>query len=482
MTGVELQLGRYREIERATKVLLDLLIFWSQLGQPGHSRLPLTLWYGCPSSDLTNGSGEPITEILGGPDLFINKGSTINLTCLVKFAPEPPPAMLWSHKRESTITVNVYVTRVIHLNYLCSLRMINCVYLRYVNSGFAHPLVGQSDPLTGHAGPLTLQAGSYTGHANIHIEHASPITRHDCPYTVHSGPLTRHTDSYTGHASPHIGDATPLHSLDTIALKNRHSDPSLDMLSYSLGTSTYLLGTLARSLDSLAYSLATVAYSQYILAHSLDTLAHSMDNLAYSLATVAYSLDTLAHSLYILAHSLDTLAHSLDTLAHSLGKLAHSLDTLARSLGNLAYSLATVAHSMDTLAHSLDTLAHLQDTRVHSIHTLDYSLDMLHTYKNPSLLPGTLVINFDSPRGGISLVTEKGPVTTSRLLIQKAIPTDTGLYTCDPSNANPASVTVHILNGEHPAAMHHGKATTLRCPPPSALVVIATWMLVIHEI
>ncbi|PSN39213.1 hypothetical protein C0J52_26716, partial [Blattella germanica] len=58
------------------------------------------------------------------------------------------------------------------------------------------------------------------------------------------------------------------------------------------------------------------------------------------------------------------------------------------------------------------------------------------------------VINFDSPRGGISLVTEKGPVTTSRLLIQKAIPSDTGLYTCDPSNANPASVRVHILNGE----------------------------------
>jgi hypothetical protein len=58
------------------------------------------------------------------------------------------------------------------------------------------------------------------------------------------------------------------------------------------------------------------------------------------------------------------------------------------------------------------------------------------------------VINFDSPRGGISLVTEKGSVTTSRLLIQKAIPSDTGLYTCDPSNANPASVRVHILNGK----------------------------------
>lgn len=43
---------------------------------------------------------EPITEIHGGPDLFINKGSTINLTCIVKFAPEPPPQMVWSHNSE----------------------------------------------------------------------------------------------------------------------------------------------------------------------------------------------------------------------------------------------------------------------------------------------------------------------------------------------------------------------------------------------
>lgn len=43
---------------------------------------------------------EPITEIHGGPDLFINKGSTINLTCVVKFAPEPPPQMVWSHNQE----------------------------------------------------------------------------------------------------------------------------------------------------------------------------------------------------------------------------------------------------------------------------------------------------------------------------------------------------------------------------------------------
>lgn len=63
-------------------------------------------------------------------------------------------------------------------------------------------------------------------------------------------------------------------------------------------------------------------------------------------------------------------------------------------------------------------------------------------------------INFDSPRsgigggGGISLVTEKGTVTTSRLLIQKATQADSGIYTCTPSNANEATVRVHILNGK----------------------------------
>lgn len=58
------------------------------------------------------------------------------------------------------------------------------------------------------------------------------------------------------------------------------------------------------------------------------------------------------------------------------------------------------------------------------------------------------IINFDSPRGGISLVTEKGKLTTSRLLVQKAIQGDTGQYTCAPSNANSMSIRVHILNGK----------------------------------
>ncbi|CRK92282.1 CLUMA_CG005857, isoform B [Clunio marinus] len=62
-------------------------------------------------------------------------------------------------------------------------------------------------------------------------------------------------------------------------------------------------------------------------------------------------------------------------------------------------------------------------------------------------------INYDSPRGGVSVITEKGEITTSYLLIQRAKPSDSGKYKCSPSNANSKTVHVHILAGEHPEAM-----------------------------
>ncbi|XP_039500969.1 uncharacterized protein LOC120457482 isoform X3 [Drosophila santomea] len=62
-------------------------------------------------------------------------------------------------------------------------------------------------------------------------------------------------------------------------------------------------------------------------------------------------------------------------------------------------------------------------------------------------------INYDSPRGGVSVITEKGDITTSYLLIQRASIADSGKYSCLPSNANPKSVNVHILKGDHPAAV-----------------------------
>ncbi|KAH8400600.1 hypothetical protein KR222_007995 [Zaprionus bogoriensis] len=57
-------------------------------------------------------------------------------------------------------------------------------------------------------------------------------------------------------------------------------------------------------------------------------------------------------------------------------------------------------------------------------------------------------INYDSPRGGVSVITEKGDITTSYLLIQRAQISDSGTYSCIPSNANSKSVNVHILNGK----------------------------------
>ncbi|XP_076625019.1 zwei Ig domain protein zig-8 isoform X2 [Colletes latitarsis] len=66
------------------------------------------------------------------------------------------------------------------------------------------------------------------------------------------------------------------------------------------------------------------------------------------------------------------------------------------------------------------------------------------------------IINYNSDRGGVSVVTEKGDSTTSFLLVQEAKPSDSGRYTCNPSNAQPKSITVHVLNGEYPAAMQHG--------------------------
>lgn len=50
----------------------------------------------------------------------------------------------------------------------------------------------------------------------------------------------------------------------------------------------------------------------------------------------------------------------------------------------------------------------------------------------------------------MSVITEKGDVTTSFLLIQNADLADSGKYSCAPSNADVASVRVHVLNGKYP--------------------------------
>lgn len=82
-----------------------------------------------------------------------------------------------------------------------------------------------------------------------------------------------------------------------------------------------------------------------------------------------------------------------------------------------------------------------------------------------------VIISYDSPRGGVSVITEKGDTTTSFLLIQNARPSDSGQYTCNPSNAKSKSVTVHVLNGEFPAAMQRAGQPHHRTPQHHQLSV-----------
>uniref|UniRef100_A0A1B0GEJ8 Ig-like domain-containing protein n=2 Tax=Glossina TaxID=44049 RepID=A0A1B0GEJ8_GLOMM len=71
---------------------------------------------------------------------------------------------------------------------------------------------------------------------------------------------------------------------------------------------------------------------------------------------------------------------------------------------------------------------------------------------------GSSIVDFDSLRGGISLETEKTDTgTTSRLMLTRASLRDSGNYTCMPTGAIPASVRVHVLTGEQPAAMQTSK-------------------------
>ncbi|CAH0562530.1 unnamed protein product [Brassicogethes aeneus] len=86
------------------------------------------------------------------------------------------------------------------------------------------------------------------------------------------------------------------------------------------------------------------------------------------------------------------------------------------------------------------------------------------------------VISYDSSRGGVSVLTEKGDVTTSFLLIQQAALSDSGKYSCSPSNADVASVRVHVLNGERPAAMQTGSAGLSNSSWTIGLVLILSYL------
>ncbi|XP_064475124.1 zwei Ig domain protein zig-8-like isoform X2 [Ornithodoros turicata] len=93
------------------------------------------------------------------------------------------------------------------------------------------------------------------------------------------------------------------------------------------------------------------------------------------------------------------------------------------------------------------------------------------------------MINYVSAKGEISLQKGGDDITYSRLYIRKAVALDSGNYTCDPANAEPVSISVHVVNGEKPAAMQHdGKPLSTssshqRSPHWSALALVIAYVL-----
>ncbi|XP_063592542.1 hemicentin-2-like [Penaeus indicus] len=86
------------------------------------------------------------------------------------------------------------------------------------------------------------------------------------------------------------------------------------------------------------------------------------------------------------------------------------------------------------------------------------------------------VVNYDSPRGGVTVVMERGNTSYGYLVIEDARPPDSGNYTCAPSNTPSTSLRVHVLYGEEPAAMQtNGSGTSAAHAPslPSFLLAAA---------
>ncbi len=85
---------------------------------------------------------------------------------------------------------------------------------------------------------------------------------------------------------------------------------------------------------------------------------------------------------------------------------------------------------------------------LHNEHPTQTLLYFTIILKMPPLFPKQ-IINFDSKRGGITIVSENGVTQTSYLLIRDADVSDSGRYSCEPTNAEASTIRVHVLNGKY---------------------------------
>ncbi|XP_050689676.1 zwei Ig domain protein zig-8-like [Eriocheir sinensis] len=97
------------------------------------------------------------------------------------------------------------------------------------------------------------------------------------------------------------------------------------------------------------------------------------------------------------------------------------------------------------------------DLHVNTGSTINLTCLVLHHARPPDAITWVhqgKEVHYASARGGVSVVTEAGEVSRSALLVQRATLTDAGNYTCQPKGAASATARVHVIHGEHRAAMH----------------------------
>ncbi|XP_050536912.1 hemicentin-2-like [Daktulosphaira vitifoliae] len=86
--------------------------------------------------------------------------------------------------------------------------------------------------------------------------------------------------------------------------------------------------------------------------------------------------------------------------------------------------------------------------------------DYIFWYQN-----GKRVLDYGG-KGAKVITSERRDVNTmvATLTINKAVLLDSGNYTCQPSNLDSASAFLHVLNGEHPAAIQRGHSSGKQIP------------------
>lgn len=118
------------------------------------------------------------------------------------------------------------------------------------------------------------------------------------------------------------------------------------------------------------------------------------------------------------------------------------------------------------------------------VHSPDPPAHVFWLHNQKPLLPSTSEVNPDGSVNRISITRSKDDehdndrdesplVVASYLIIQEAGPNDSGVYQCNPSNTSPASLTVHVLDGESPDALQTSGLSTFATSESFTFILIS---------